>query len=124
MILLSDTILIKLKINTGGPCPVPSVADDLFDKFLALGYVAAHDLKEMKERSSALGIPLAEVALLADRLHPDARAWILAESLGIPFLEVEPDSISLDLAHLFPEALARENRIVPIAREGNRVTVA
>jgi type IV pilus assembly protein PilB len=124
MILLSGTFLIKLKINTGGLRPVPSAPDDLFAKFLSLGYVAPDDLKEMRERSSALGIPLAEAALLADRLHPDARAWILSESLGIPFLEVEPDSISHDLAHLFPEALARENRIVPIAREGDRVTVA
>ena len=103
---------------------MPSGPDDLFAKFLALGYVAPEDLKEMKERSSALGIPLFEAALLADRLHPDARAWILSESLGIPFVEVEPESISLDLARLFPEALARENGIVPIAREGNRVTVA
>lgn len=103
---------------------MPSVPGDLFAKFLALGYVAPDDLKEMKERSSALGIPLAEAALLADRLHPDARAWILSEALGIPFLEVEPDSVSLDLSHLFPEVLARENRIVPIAREGDRVTVA
>jgi len=103
---------------------VPSAPDDLFAKFLALGFVAPDDLKEMKERSSTLGIPLAEAALLADRLHADARAWILSESLGIPFLEVEPDSIPLDLARLFPEALARENRIVPIAREGDRVTVA
>jgi type IV pilus assembly protein PilB len=103
---------------------VPSAPDDLFEKFLALGYVSPDDLKEMKERSSALGIPLAEAALLADRLHPDARAWILSESLGIPYLEVEPDTIPLDLAHLFPEALAREGRIVPIAREGDRVTVA
>jgi len=103
---------------------VPSAPDDLFTKFLALGYIAPDDLKEVRERSSALGIPLAEAALLSDRLHPDARAWILSESLGIPFLEVEPDSISLDLAHLFPEALARQNRIVPIAREGDRVTVA
>ena len=101
-----------------------SAPDDLLEKFLALGYVAPDDLKEMKERSSALGIPLPEIALLTDRLHPDARAWILSESLGIPFLEVEPDSIPLDLAHLFPEALARGNRIVPIAREGDRVTVA
>jgi hypothetical protein len=124
MILLSGTFLIKLKINTGGPRPVASAPDDLFEKFLALGYVAPDDLKEMKERSSALGIPLPEIALLTDRLHPDARAWILSESLGIPFLEVEPDSIPLDLAHLFPEALARGNRIVPIAREGDRVTVA
>lgn len=124
MILLSGTFLIKLKINTGGLRPVPSAPDDLFAKFLALGYVAPDDLKEMKERSSALGIPLSEAALLADRLHPDARAWILSEALGIPFVEVEPESISLDLAHLFPETLAREKRIVPIAREGDRVTVA
>ena len=103
---------------------MPSAPDDLFAKFLALGYVAPDDLKEMTERSSALGIPLSEAALLADRLHPDARAWILSEALGIPFVEVEPESISLDLAHLFPETLAREKRIVPIAREGDRVTVA
>src|SRR5512139_772517 len=104
MILLSGTFLIKLKINTGGLRPVPSGLDGLFAKFLALGYVSPDDLKEMRERSAALGIPLAEAALLADRLHPDARGWMLAESLGIPFLEVEPDSISLDLARLFPEA--------------------
>lgn len=103
---------------------MPSAPDDLLAKFLALGYIAPDDLKEMRERSRALGIPLAEAALLADRLHQDARAWILSESLGIPFLEVEADDVSIDLAGLFPEALARENRIVPIAREGNRVTVA
>ena len=103
---------------------MPSAPDDLFAKFLALGYIAPDDLKEVRERSSALGIPLAEAALLANRLHPDARAWILSASLGIPFLEVDSESVSLDLAHLFPEALARDNRIVPIAREGDRVTVA
>ena len=103
---------------------MPSAPDDLLAKFLARGYIAPDDLKEMRERSRVLGIPLAEAALLADRLHSDARAWILSESLGIPFLEVEADDVSIDLANLFPEALARENRIVPIAREGNRVTVA
>ena len=103
---------------------MPSVSDDLFSKLLTLGYIPPDDLKEMQERSSALGIPLAEAALLADRLDPDARAWILSESLGIPFIEVDPESVPIDLAHLFPEVLARENRIVPIAREGNRVTVA
>jgi hypothetical protein len=40
MILLSGTFLIKLKINTGGPRPVPSAPDDLFEKFLALGFIA------------------------------------------------------------------------------------
>ena len=103
---------------------MPSVSDNLFAKLLALGYVAPDDLKELQDRASTLGIPLAEAVLLSDRMHPDARAWILSESLGIPFIEVDPESVPIDLARLFPEVLARENRIVPIAREGNRVTVA
>ncbi len=101
---------------------MPSVQDDLFERFLALGYIAPEDLQEIRSRSVNLGIPLAEAALLAGRLHPDARARILSESLGIPYLEVEPDSIPSDLGRLFPESLARENRIVPIARKGDRVT--
>lgn len=36
---------------------MPSAPDDLFEKFLALGFIAPDDLNEMKERSSALGIP-------------------------------------------------------------------
>jgi type IV pilus assembly protein PilB len=103
---------------------VPIASDDLIEKFLSLGYLATEGLKEMKERSSSIGAPLAEVALLSGRLNPDARAWILSESLGIPFLEIEPDSVSLDLSDLFPEVLVREKRIVPISREGDRVTVA
>ena len=103
---------------------MPPIPGDLFEKYLALGYIAPDDLKEIKERSAARGIPVPEAVLLADRLHPDARAWILSESLGIPFLEVEPGSVPLALSDLIPEALARENRVVPISREGDRLMVA
>lgn len=82
MILLSGTFLIKLKINTGGPRPLSSAPDDLFEKFPAPGYVAPDDMKEMKERASALGVPLTGKALLMDRPRPGARGWILPESLA------------------------------------------
>ena len=103
---------------------MPSTPGDLLEKFQRLGYISPDDLKEIKERSAAHGIPVPEAALLGDRLHPDARARILSESLGIPFVEVEPDAVPLGLSTLFPEALARRNRIVPISREGDRLTVA
>ncbi len=103
---------------------MPSNPADLLEKLLRLGYIAPDDLKAIRDRSSALGIPVPEAALLENRLHPDARAWILSESLGIPFLEVEPDAVPAELSKLLPEAMARENRVVPIAREGDRLTVA
>ncbi|HWS16163.1 MAG TPA: hypothetical protein VN450_08250, partial [Candidatus Methylomirabilis sp.] len=103
---------------------MPSTPGDLLQKLQRLGYIAPNDLKEMKKRSAASGIPGPEAALLSDRLHPDARAWILSESLGIPFIEVEPDTVPLSLSTLIPEAMARQNRIVPISREGDRLTVA
>lgn len=101
-----------------------STPGDLLEKLKRLGYIAPDDLKEVRARSAANGIPGTEAALLSDRLHPDARAWILADSLGIPFLDVEPESVPLGLATLFPEELARQNRIVPISREGGRLAVA
>ena len=82
MILLSGIFLIKLKINTGGPHPLSSAPGELFEKPLAPGYVAPDDMKEMKERASALGVPSTGKALLADRLRPDARGGILPESLA------------------------------------------
>lgn len=101
-----------------------SSPSDLLESLLRLGYVTPADLKEIRELAAIRGIPLLEAALLGNRLHHDARGWILAETIGIPFLEIEPDSISPELADLLPETMAREHQIVPISREGNRLTVA
>jgi len=103
---------------------VSSSPSDLLDSLLRLGYVTPSDLKEIRELAALRGIPLLEAALLGNRLHHDARGWILAETIGIPFLEIEPDSIPLELAELLPETMVREHQIVPISREGNRLTVA
>ncbi|MBE0569752.1 MAG: Flp pilus assembly complex ATPase component TadA [Deltaproteobacteria bacterium] len=99
-------------------------APDLLDRLFGLGYVTPDDLREIRELAVARGIPLLEAALLGNRLHHDARGWILAETIGIPFLEIEPDTVPLELAEALPEMMARENQIAPIAREGDRLTVA
>jgi type II secretory ATPase GspE/PulE/Tfp pilus assembly ATPase PilB-like protein len=103
---------------------VPSAPGDLLDQLLKLGYIAADDLKDIRDAAAAQGIPILEAALLGNRLHVDARGWILAETLGIPFLEVEPDSVPLAMASALPETVARENLIAPVSREGDRMTVA
>jgi Tfp pilus assembly pilus retraction ATPase PilT len=103
---------------------VPSDPPDLLDKLSRLGYIGSDGLRDAREMAAARGIPLAEAALLGNHLHPDAKGWILAEATGIPFLEIEPDSVPLSLAAALPEAVAREQLIAPISREGDRLTIA
>jgi len=101
-----------------------SSPSDLLESLLKLGYLSPDDLKEIQELAASRGMPILEAALLGNRLHPDARGWILAETIGIPFLEVEPGSVPMELAEVFPETVAREYLIAPISREGLRLTVA
>ena len=103
---------------------MPSTPGDLLEKLQKLGYLTSADLKEARELAAARGIPLLEAAILGNRLHTDARGWILAETLGIPFLEVGAESVPLALADLLPERVARENLVVPVSRDGDRLTVA
>jgi type IV pilus assembly protein PilB len=103
---------------------LPLHSGDLLEKFLKLGYLSVDDLKEIRKSTASRGIPAAEAALLGNRLPAVVRNWILAESLGIPFLEIDPGSVPVALAALLPEGMARENLIAPVSREGERLTVA
>jgi len=65
-----------------------------------------------------------EAALVSGILAPDAKGWVLANSLGIPFLEIDPDALPLSLSDILPEAIARENMAVPVFKEEGRITLA
>jgi hypothetical protein len=82
MILLSGTFLIKLKINTGGQRPVPSNPVDLLEKLLRLGSIAPDDLKAIRDRSSAPGIPVP--VDLSDLLHFTPGVQMIVVPEGTP----------------------------------------
>lgn len=97
---------------------------ELLDAFLARGYLTPETLAKLKALAARKAIPAVGEALVAGILHPDAKGWILADTLGIPFLEVDPDAVPLALSELIPEAVARENMAVPVSREEGRITLA
>ena len=103
---------------------MPSDTTDLLDRLSKLGYIGPEELKAARQTAAARGIALPEAALLGNLLHPDARGWILAETIGIPFLEIEPDTVPPSLAEAIPEAMARGHLVAPISRDGDRLTVA
>lgn len=97
---------------------------ELLDTFLKLGYLSPETLKKLKASGTRKGVPAVEAALVSGILAPDAKGWVLANSLGIPFLEVDPDALPLSLSDILPEVIARENMAVPVAREEGRLTLA
>ena len=97
---------------------------ELLDTFLKLGYLSPESLRSVKADGSRRDVPAVEAALLSGVLHPDAKGWLLADALGIPFLEVDPDAVPLSLSEVLPEAVARESMTVPVSREEGRFTFA
>ena len=97
---------------------------ELLETFLKLGYISSDAVQALKGRAASEGIALAEAALLENHLGLDAKGWLLSERLGIPFLEIDPESVPLSLCDVLPESLARENLVVPISKENGRLTLA
>jgi type II secretory ATPase GspE/PulE/Tfp pilus assembly ATPase PilB-like protein len=103
---------------------VPGSQTDLLDTFLKLGYLSPEALRNMKARGARQGVPAVEASLLSGILHPDAKGWILAEALGVPFLKVESSAVPLSLSDILPEEVAREHMAVPLSREEGEITLA
>ena len=97
---------------------------ELLETFLKLGYLSNESLNQLKASGTRKGVPAVEAALVSGILDPAAKGWVLANSLGIPFLEVDPDALPLSLGDILPEAVARENMAVPVFREDGRITLA
>lgn len=97
---------------------------DILEMFLRRGYLSPEALKILKTNGERKGIPLLESALLSGVLHPDARSFLLADALGLPFEEVDPGAVPMGLSELVPETIAREHRIVPLSRNAGRLTLA
>lgn len=97
---------------------------ELLDTFLKLGYISSEAVQALSARSVEQGISIIEAAIQEDLLHSDAKGWLLAEFLGIPWGEIDPDSVPMSLCEVLPESFARENLVVPIARDNERLTLA
>lgn len=97
---------------------------DLLETFLKLGFIRPEAAQEVKSLAAKRGIPPLEAALLGDFLDGDAKGWLLAERLGLPYSAFDPKTVSMSLSELLPESLARERLVVPIARDEGRLTLA
>lgn len=98
--------------------------NEILERFLKRGYLSPESLKTLKSTGERRGVPLLEAAVLSGILHPDARSYLLADTLGLSFQDVDPGVVSMSLSELLPESVARQHGVVPLSREEGRLTIA
>jgi serine/threonine protein kinase len=77
-------------------------------------------LREQPKSGLRLGELLVQMEYVSDRGMREA----LCKQLGIGFVELEGVSLDRAVARVIPPELARHHRALPIARDGDRLTVA
>ncbi len=79
-----------------------------------------HALQVQRGTREPIGQLLVKMGLISER----DRARALGRQWGIPFAEIHQDQLDLEVTGLIPKHLIHRYRALPIARNGNRLTVA
>ncbi len=77
-------------------------------------------LKEVEEKHVDFGTVLLKRKLLSESDLQKLYAYIL----GIPFVDLEKETIPTDILHIIPEPIARKSRVVSFEKSGTNLKVA
>ncbi len=95
------------------------------DEVLARAGADPAKLRDARREADRAGVSLVESAQRMQLVDPKAVAHVLAETLGLPVRDaLELDAIDLELVRPLSLAMAREEGVLPLYREGAFVRVA
>lgn len=77
-------------------------------------------LARQRETGRRIGESLVELGFVSE----EDIGWALARQLGIPFVDVQPDTLDLELVRSFPDGVLRRLQAVPLFRYEGRITAA
>lgn len=77
-------------------------------------------LARQRETGRRIGESLVELGFVSE----EDIGWALARQLGIPFVDVRPETLDADLLRSFPDGALRRLHAVPLFRSEGRVTAA
>jgi MSHA biogenesis protein MshE len=77
-------------------------------------------LSRQQETGRRIGETLVELGFVSE----EDIGWALAHQLGIPFVDVRPETLDLELVRSFPDGTLRRLQAVPLFRSEGRITAA
>jgi type IV pilus assembly protein PilB len=81
-------------------------------------FISDEDLVQANKTSQHLNVPLQDVLIGRKLIPKDKLGDLIAQSLGIGYVNLKDFSIPKDVLALIKEELAQERKVVPIGRDG------
>lgn len=96
----------------------------LGDLLIERGKITTEQLDEALERQRTSGEPLGQMLVDAGYLTESDLLKMLAEQLGLEFIELSDYKIDLSAVAMLPQSTAKKNLVLPVGFEENKLVVA
>jgi len=106
------------------PGPLTARRSALGNLMIERGLVSETELDEALAEQRSTGRRIGETLVARGVLSSVDLAMVLADHLGVPFVDLRSKSTDLVLASLIPEHVARRYQALPVARWGDQLVVA
>lgn len=101
----------------------PSAQKDVIDILVERKLLKKTKVDDLRAEAAAAGVSVMKLVEKRRLVPEDVLAKVLAESIGIPFLDLIGKTIPRKLLELIPHDLSENYQVVPVAKEGNIVTI-
>jgi len=96
----------------------------LADVLLKEKFITEDDLEKAREYQRENGGVLSDIFIKLGLVTEEQVVIGLAEQLGIPHMKLANYQLDPEVMEILPEKVVRENKVVPLSKSGNTLTVA
>lgn len=94
------------------------------DLLVKKGVISQEQLDRAKQEASKTGTPLEKALEKLGFISEVDIAQVVAESIGVPFMDLTDYLVDPEVVKLVPEATAKKYKVIPLFRIGDSLTVA
>ena len=100
------------------------MAEDYLRRLVEDGTISEDQLNEAEEMASNLGISVADAVVRLGYVSSEVMGQLQAEEYGHEFVNLDSMDIPASVIAMIPESVARENIVIPLGLDENRLRVA
>ena len=100
------------------------MAEDYLRKLVDTGRISEDQLREAEEMASSIGVSISDALIRLGYVSVGEMGQLQAEEYGHEFINLDTMEIPPSVIGLIPESVARENIVIPLALDEDRIRVA
>jgi type IV pilus assembly protein PilB len=100
------------------------MSGDWLQQFIDDGTISADQLNEAEAFARKMGIPIEKALVQLGYIEEEVLAQAKASQFGFDYVNLDDMDIPQSIIELVPESVARENIVIPVASDGEKLKVA